>query len=238
MTGSDGSPEAGPRLLVLVTGLSGAGKSTALAALEDIGFTVVDNLPLAMLDGFVGPGGRGGRKDGPVALGIDVRARDFDTAAMEAAVRRILARSDIEARLIFLDCADDILVQRYSETRRRHPLAPRTAGAGRRAAGTADDRAAAPPGRPGHRHDGRDGPHAAPAGTGPLSGRRATAAFGLCRELRLRPRRAAPCRPGLRRPFPAQSALCRKPAADHGAGSADRRLHCRRSGFPAVFSTG
>ena len=115
----------GPRLLVLVTGLSGAGKSTALAALEDIGFTVVDNLPLAMLDGFVGLGGRDseGRGERPVALGIDVRARDFDTAAMEAAARRILARSDIDARLIFLDCADDILVQRYSETRRRHPLA-------------------------------------------------------------------------------------------------------------------
>ena len=123
MTGSSGSSETAPQLLVLVTGLSGAGKSTALAALEDIGFTVVDNLPLAMLDGFVGPGGRGGRKDRPVALGIDVRARDFDTLAMEAAVRRILARSDIEARLIFLDCADEILVQRYSETRRRHPLA-------------------------------------------------------------------------------------------------------------------
>ncbi|MYJ71770.1 MAG: RNase adapter RapZ [Rhodospirillaceae bacterium] len=120
---------SGPPLLVLVTGLSGAGKSTALAALEDIGFTVVDNLPLAMLDGFVGPGGtdrkghRKGQGDRPVALGIDVRARDFDTAAMEAAARRILARSDIDARLIFLDCADDILVQRYSETRRRHPLA-------------------------------------------------------------------------------------------------------------------
>ena len=115
----------GPRLLVLVTGLSGAGKSTALAALEDVGFTVVDNLPLAMLDGFVGLGGRDGESRGerPVALGIDVRARDFDTAAMEAAARRILARSDIDARLIFLDCADDILVQRYSETRRRHPLA-------------------------------------------------------------------------------------------------------------------
>ena len=120
---------SGPPLLVLVTGLSGAGKSTALAALEDIGFTVVDNLPLAMLDGFVGPAGRGGnglrngQGDRPVALGIDVRARDFDTAAMEAAVRRILARTDIDARLIFLDCADEILVQRYSETRRRHPLA-------------------------------------------------------------------------------------------------------------------
>ncbi len=123
-----GNP-SGPRLLVLVTGLSGAGKSTALAALEDIGFTVVDNLPLAMLDGFVGPGGtdrkghRKGQGERPVALGIDVRARDFDTAAMEAAVRRILARTEIEARLIFLDCADEILVQRYSETRRRHPLA-------------------------------------------------------------------------------------------------------------------
>ena len=119
---ADSSP--GPRLLTLVTGLSGAGKSTALAALEDIGFTVVDNLPLAMLDGFVGLGGGGGsRGDRPVALGIDVRARDFDMAAMEAAVRRILARSDVDARLIFLDCDDEILVQRYSETRRRHPLA-------------------------------------------------------------------------------------------------------------------
>lgn len=129
-TGQDGEPD-GPRLLVLVTGLSGAGKSTALAALEDIGFTVVDNLPLAMLDGFVGPGGgqgggqSGGRGGGdrPVALGIDVRARDFDTAAMEAAVRRLLARRELDSRLIFLDCADEILVQRYSETRRRHPLA-------------------------------------------------------------------------------------------------------------------
>ena len=111
---------AAPRILALVTGLSGAGKSTALAALEDIGFTVVDNLPLAMLDGLVAQEVQGDR---PLALGIDVRARDFDTAAMEAAVRRILARSDIDARLMFLDCADDILVQRYSETRRRHPLA-------------------------------------------------------------------------------------------------------------------
>lgn len=126
---SQGQATAGsssePRILVLVTGLSGAGKSTALAALEDIGFTVVDNLPLAMLDAFVSLGGGGGKSggDSPVALGIDVRARDFDTAAMEAAVQRILARSDIDARVIFLDCADDILVQRYSETRRRHPLA-------------------------------------------------------------------------------------------------------------------
>ncbi len=138
MTGSSGNPEtgpggtpaeasSGPRLLVLVTGLSGAGKSTALAALEDIGFTVVDNLPLAMLDAFVGPGNGPGNGDGggerPVALGIDVRARDFDPAAMEAAVREILARREVEARLLFLDCADEILVQRYSETRRRHPLA-------------------------------------------------------------------------------------------------------------------
>ncbi len=109
---------AGPRRLVLVTGLSGAGKSTALGALEDIGFTVVDNLPLAMIEEFAASGGAG-----PVALGIDVRARDFDSAAMAAAVRRILARRDIDARLMFLDCADDILVRRYSETRRRHPLA-------------------------------------------------------------------------------------------------------------------
>jgi len=114
------SSDRRPRLLTLVTGLSGAGKSTALAALEDIGFTVVDNLPLSMLDELVSLGGHGDR---PVALGIDVRARDFDPGELEDVVRKTMDRADIDTRLIFLDCDDDILVQRYSKTRRRHPLA-------------------------------------------------------------------------------------------------------------------
>jgi len=109
-----------PRVLALVTGLSGAGKSTALAALEDIGFMVVDNLPLSLLDELVALGERGDR---PVALGIDVRARDFESAAIERVVQETLDRPDLDARLVFLDCDDDVLVQRYSKTRRRHPVA-------------------------------------------------------------------------------------------------------------------
>lgn len=106
--------------VLLVTGLSGAGKSTALDTLEDLGWEVVDNLPVALLDRLLAvPGGADAR---PLALGIDSRTRGFDPAAM---VERIAARraAGEPIEVLFLDCAGAVLVRRFSETRRRHPLA-------------------------------------------------------------------------------------------------------------------
>jgi UPF0042 nucleotide-binding protein len=107
-----------PRLL-LVTGMSGAGKSTVLDALEDLGWDVVDNLPADLLDGFVHGGGK--CRLAPVAIGMDVRSRGFDPEALPAKVR---AMTGVEAELLYLDCAGGELVRRYDETRRKHPLAP------------------------------------------------------------------------------------------------------------------
>lgn len=107
-----------PRLL-LVTGMSGAGKSTVLDALEDMGWEVVDNLPADLLDGFV----RGGRQPRtvPVAVGMDVRSRGFDARKLPSLLRSI---AGVEAEILYLDCAGGELIRRYDETRRRHPLAP------------------------------------------------------------------------------------------------------------------
>ena len=105
------------RRLVLVTGMSGAGRSTALKELEDLGFEAIDNIPLAMLDGI--DTDRSGR---PLAVGIDARARDF---AIEAVLERIAdaaARFDIAP--LFLHADEETLTRRYRETRRRHPMAP------------------------------------------------------------------------------------------------------------------
>ncbi len=104
----------GPRPLVLVTGLSGAGRSTALKILEDLGYEAIDNLPLDLLGSMA-------REGGPIALGIDIRSRSF------AAGRFLdqLARFGASARttLLFLDCDDEVLERRFTETRRPHPLA-------------------------------------------------------------------------------------------------------------------
>jgi UPF0042 nucleotide-binding protein len=106
--------------IVLVTGPSGAGRSTAVNALEDIGYEVIDNLPLSLLPRLLEgpPPGR------PLALGLDVRNRDFGVDALIAAIDRISANSGLTAQVLYLDAAEDELMLRYSETRRRHPLAP------------------------------------------------------------------------------------------------------------------
>jgi RNase adapter protein RapZ len=107
-----------PRL-VLVTGMSGAGKSTVLDALEDMGWDCVDNLPVALLKDFV----HGERKAGqrvPVAVGMDARSRGFDAQRLPEIVRSI---EGVRPEILYLDCAGAELIRRYDETRRRHPLA-------------------------------------------------------------------------------------------------------------------
>jgi UPF0042 nucleotide-binding protein len=114
-----GAPTPGQRRrVVLVTGMSGAGRSTALRALEDIGFEAVDNLPLKLLPALVGEAG-----DRPVAVGIDARTRDFAVAPVIEELDTFKGDPAFDMRLIFLDCEDEVLRRRFTETRRRHPLA-------------------------------------------------------------------------------------------------------------------
>ncbi len=112
-------PESGQRLL-LVTGPSGAGRSTAINALEDMGFEAIDNLPLSLLPRLLD----GPPIDRPLALGLDVRNRDFSTTALIASIDRLDETASLAAEVFYLDCRPDILSRRYCETRRRHPLAP------------------------------------------------------------------------------------------------------------------
>ena len=108
-----------PRLL-LVTGMSGAGKSTVLDALEDMGWDCVDNLPTALLNDFV-HGERAALQKMPVAVGMDVRSRGFDPKNLPALLASI---EGVTPEILYLDCAGTELIRRYDETRRRHPLAP------------------------------------------------------------------------------------------------------------------
>jgi len=105
--------------LLVVTGMSGAGRSTALKSLEDMGYEAVDNLPLSLLPNLLAAPMQGP----PLAIGIDVRTRDFDVAALFPTLDRLAAEHKLDLKIVFLDCEDDRLVRRYTETRRRHPLA-------------------------------------------------------------------------------------------------------------------
>jgi UPF0042 nucleotide-binding protein len=107
-----------PRPVVLVTGLSGAGKASILRTLEDLGFETVDNPPLTILDELVGDGTT------PIAIGVDARSRGFRAAEVLAAIQKLRGRADIAAALVFATAEETVLLRRYSETRRRHPLAP------------------------------------------------------------------------------------------------------------------
>ncbi|MEO8529969.1 MAG: RNase adapter RapZ [Deltaproteobacteria bacterium] len=106
--------------VVLVTGPSGAGRTTAINALEDIGFETISNMPLTLLPKLLEspPLGRS------LALGVDVRNRDYSTDALLELIERLSRTDGLRTEVLFLDCRADVLVKRYSETRRRHPLAP------------------------------------------------------------------------------------------------------------------
>jgi UPF0042 nucleotide-binding protein len=94
-----------------------------LRALEDGGFAAVDNLPLDMVDALLRPSGNAAEDVCPIAIGADVRTRGFDVDRVVARVRSLRARADLDARLLFLDCDEEVLLRRYTETRRSHPLA-------------------------------------------------------------------------------------------------------------------
>jgi UPF0042 nucleotide-binding protein len=108
------APSETPKAPVIVTGLSGAGMSSVLKTLEDMGYEVFDNFPLSMLDPLMAETHPDGM---PMAIGIDSRTRGFDPEALLAAKDRL------KARLVFLTCDDTVLQKRFTETRRRHPVA-------------------------------------------------------------------------------------------------------------------
>ncbi|HUA81316.1 MAG TPA: RNase adapter RapZ [Dyella sp.] len=109
--------------LVVLTGMSGGGKTVALRALEDLEFYCVDNLPSALLPQLVEAATRGDGHRRRIAVGVDVRNRDEDFQHMPKVLSALA--NTVHVHLIFIDCSDAVLTKRFSETRRRHPLATR-----------------------------------------------------------------------------------------------------------------
>ncbi|MBC7477616.1 MAG: RNase adapter RapZ [Pseudorhodobacter sp.] len=112
--------------LILITGPSGAGRSTALHALEDLGFEGIDNLPFSLIPRLIdGPAlGR------PIALGVDVRNREFNATAVIELIDTLTRDPRVALDVLYLDCAPAVLISRYSQTRRRHPLTEAATPAG------------------------------------------------------------------------------------------------------------
>ena len=104
----------------VVTGLSGAGRTTALKALEDMDCEAVDNLPVRLMGTLIRQGPAEGRG---LAIGVDVRTRDFDAGRFAHEIEELRAVVDTPVELLFLDSANDIIARRYTETRRIHPMA-------------------------------------------------------------------------------------------------------------------
>lgn len=113
----DSRPSLKATPVVLVTGPSGAGRLTAIRALEDLGFEAIDNLPLSLFHRVLMDG-----LDRPLAIGIDVRNRDFSPLSAVTVYDELNANRTYAAELLYLDCSAEVLLRRYSETRRRHPL--------------------------------------------------------------------------------------------------------------------
>ena len=108
--------------IIIVTSLSGAGRSTALKAFADMGFYVVDNLPMTFLQAFSYENNES-LSHSPFALGIDSRTIGFSSHLLQEVIGRLKAKEGFDVRLLYLDCDNDVLVRRFTETRRRHPLA-------------------------------------------------------------------------------------------------------------------
>lgn len=125
-----------PQRILLVTGMSGAGKSTALRTFEDMGWETVDNLPLSLFEKLFETAGPldPAKSERPIAIGIDSRTRGFDANAIVERIKSLSESHGLDIETIFLDCSGQELEMRFSETRRRHPLAldrPAAHGIGR-----------------------------------------------------------------------------------------------------------
>lgn len=107
--------------LLLVTGMSGAGKSTVLHQLEDLGWEVVDNMPLSLLPGLLSRSDQ--EPPTMLAIGIDSRTRGFSSAHIDQVKKQIAESDDYKMSILFMECEDATLVRRFTETRRRHPMA-------------------------------------------------------------------------------------------------------------------
>lgn len=112
------SKEITPRI-VLITGMSGAGKSVALKTLEDVGYEAMDNIPLSIVPEVVSSCDV---RHPYIAVGIDIRNRDFSVSQFQAVVLRLKALQQSDVQIIFLDADNEVLRNRFSETRRRHPI--------------------------------------------------------------------------------------------------------------------
>ncbi|UTW55231.1 RNase adapter RapZ [Kordiimonas sp. SCSIO 12610] len=109
------------RRIVVVTGLSGAGKSSALRAFEDISYHAIDNLPLTMLNDLLKEASEKA-VDTPLAIGIDSRTLHFSPDLFLSEMRALRKQDTIDLHVLFMDASTDVLMKRFSETRRRHPL--------------------------------------------------------------------------------------------------------------------
>lgn len=118
MSGSP--PDISHRKVIIATGPSGAGRSTAIRTLEDLGYEAIDNIPLRLIPRLF----EDDPSFDPIAFSADVRNRDFSADALIALVDELARDPLLDLTLIYLEAQDDVLIRRFSETRRRHPMAP------------------------------------------------------------------------------------------------------------------
>jgi UPF0042 nucleotide-binding protein len=110
--------------VVIITGMSGAGKTSALKVFEDLGFEAVDNPPLRLLGGLMSSDGSAGSAGSrrPLAIGVDIRTRDFDVTLLLARIKALRSQRHLSIEVLFIDADDETLTNRFTETRRRHPI--------------------------------------------------------------------------------------------------------------------